>query len=70
MDQISAEFLRSRRLELGKSVEQVAAEVGRSVNAVFTWESGRYVPATDSLPSLARSLECDLADLYEKRALA
>ena len=58
-------LLRSRRLELGQRLEDVASRAGVDVAGLSRAENGKKVPAPETLAALAGALELPLADLYE-----
>ena len=63
-DQLSY-LLRTRRLELGQRLEDVASRAGVDVAGLSRAENGKKVPAPETLAALASALELPLADLYE-----
>lgn len=56
--------LRPRRKAAGMTLQDVAAAMGCSINAVALWERGGSLPTVDKLPQLARLLGCSVDDLY------
>lgn len=58
--------LRTRRKELGYSMQVVADEAGLSVGFISQVERGLTAPSLGSLASLARVLELKLSDLLEQ----
>jgi transcriptional regulator with XRE-family HTH domain len=48
--------LRSQREKSGLTVEEVAAQIGVSVNAVYYWENGERQPKISDLPTIAEVL--------------
>lgn len=61
-------LLRSRRLATGKRIELVALEVGRSVESIRAYESGRAAPPIVVATALADSLDTDLDALLTEVA--
>jgi transcriptional regulator with XRE-family HTH domain len=54
-----SEFLRARRLELGRTQQQVADACGVTATAITWFEKGRRRPRLDLVPVLADVLEVD-----------
>jgi transcriptional regulator with XRE-family HTH domain len=49
--------IRSRRKELGMSLNKLAAQIGMSTyNAISRWESGKTLPSMDSIIHLLQAL--------------
>lgn len=57
--------LRSRRKAAGLTLEEVAAAVGCTLQAVACWERGATLPTADRLPAIARALGCSIDELYK-----
>lgn len=57
------EIIRTRRMELGLTQEQLAGRLGVSAPAVNKWERGNSYPDITLLPVLARTLGVDLNTL-------
>lgn len=49
--------IRSLREKAGKTVEQVAEEIGVSGKTVYNWEAGLRQPPLDYLPALATAFK-------------
>lgn len=56
--------IRVRRKAAGMTLEDLAAAVGCTLQAVSCWERGQTLPTADRLPQLARALGCSIDDLY------
>ena len=56
--------IRARRKAAGMTLEDLAAAVGCTLQAVSCWERGQTLPTADRLPQLARALGCSIDDLY------
>lgn len=56
--------IRPRRRAAGMTLEDLAAAVGCSLQAVSCWERGQTMPTADRLPQLARALGCTIDELY------
>lgn len=58
------EIIRSKRLALGWTQEQIADKLGVSGTAVSKWERGAAAPDISLLPTIARLLQTDLNELF------
>ncbi|HLZ39066.1 MAG TPA: helix-turn-helix transcriptional regulator [Mycobacteriales bacterium] len=58
-------LLRAQRESLGKSVEQLALDVGRSASAIHKYQSDAITPSSRTLGALAAALGCSVADFYD-----
>lgn len=58
------EIIRSKRLALGLTQEQIADKLGVSGTAVSKWERGAAAPDISLLPAIARLLQTDLNELF------
>lgn len=56
--------LKALRTARGLRPEHVACRVGRSVFAVYRWESGAVTPPTAMLAALADALDCGTDDFF------
>lgn len=63
--QFSGPRLKKVRLRVGKPLEQVALDIGRSAYSVQEYERGRVVPPSSVLPLLADALGCAVDDLFD-----
>lgn len=54
----------SRRKELGLTQQELADRLYVSVKTISKWETNRGNPEIDILPSLAKALQMDIADLF------
>ncbi len=61
--------LRSRRLELGKSQEEVSAAIGKSPSYMYQVERGRAIPSAEVLIELSRIYCEDPAEYLSARAM-
>jgi SOS-response transcriptional repressor LexA len=61
--------LRNRRLELGKSQEEVSAAIGKSPSYMYQVERGRAIPSAEVLIELSRIYREDPADYLSARAM-
>lgn len=57
--------IRARRKAAGMTLEDLAAAVGCTLQAVSCWERGQTLPTADRLPQLAAALGCSIDDLYK-----
>lgn len=58
--------IRPRRRAAGMTLEELAAEVGCTLQAVSCWERGQTLPTADRLPQLAKALGCTIDDLFRE----
>lgn len=56
--------IRERRLRLGISQTELAAEVRVNQTAISQWERGVVTPSLDNAKRLADALGCTIDDLY------
>ncbi|MHB8488781.1 MAG: helix-turn-helix transcriptional regulator [Candidatus Dormibacteria bacterium] len=66
MGTFSPARLRARREALGITRDQLGRRVGRTLQTVGYWETGRARPRVHTLHVVARALKCDPADLCER----
>ena len=59
-------YIRKRREALGKTLQQIADEVGVTFGAISQYESGLTMPGADKLPKLAQALGCTIDELYRE----
>lgn len=64
-----AEHLRNRRLELGKSQEEVSAAIGKSPSYIYQVERGRAIPSAEVLIELSRIYREDPQDYLAARSI-
>jgi transcriptional regulator with XRE-family HTH domain len=57
--------LRSERVRVGKSAEQMAADLGISKHAIHNWECGRSIPRIDDAKMLADYFGCPIDRLID-----
>ena len=62
--------IRLRRRAAGMTLEELAAEVGCTLQAVSCWERGQTLPTADRLPQLAKVLGCSIDDLFREETAA
>lgn len=58
--------IRARRKAAGMTLEELAAAVGCTLQAVGCWERGQTLPTADRLPAIAAALGCSIDDLYRE----
>lgn len=58
--------IRPRRKAAGMTMEDLAAAVGCTLQAVGCWERGETLPTADRLPEIARALGCTIDDLFQE----
>ena len=59
-----AEQVRSLRRAKGLTQDQLAAEIGRTTEAVSNIERGKSLPAIDTLIAISRALDIPVRDLF------
>lgn len=65
MKALDLDFIKTRRLELKKSLKEVANSLGMTNASVYTkYESGVYAFKADQLPLLAEVLECEISNFF------
>lgn len=57
-----------RRKALGLTQAQLAEKIGVARSAVAMWETGAGNPRFQTLPALAKALECTMDELLEAEA--
>ena len=57
--------IRARRKAMKLSLEELAAAVGCTLQAVSAWERGLTLPTADRLPEIAAALGCTIDELYQ-----
>ena len=62
-------YLRNRRLELGKSQEEVSSEIGKSPSYMYQVERGRAIPSAEVLLELSRIYREDPSDYLAARTI-
>lgn len=65
MQRFSPSRLRSARLAAGVRPEYAAVALGRSVETIRVWESGRVTPNADQLATLAALYDVQPGAFYE-----
>ena len=55
--------LKEMRKQAGLTAKDVAMAMGVTIQNVFNWESGAYLPPTKRLPELASLYGCTVDDL-------
>lgn len=57
-------YIKRKRERLGKTMQQLADEVGVTLGAISQYERGLCMPGADKLPELAFALGCTIDDLF------
>lgn len=57
-------YIKAKRERVGKTQQQIADELGVTLDTISKYENGRNLPGADKLPALARALGCTIDDLY------
>ena len=58
--------IKEKRMSLNMTQGDLAARINVSRTTVAMWETGAAMPRADKLPELAKILECDVSDLFDK----
>lgn len=58
--------IKELREETGISQQKLAERVGATQQAVGKWEQGICMPRAEKLPEIAKVLECEISDLFDK----
>ena len=61
------ERIREARKRKGLSQEQLGEKLGLSFQAVSTWETGKFIPDSEHLPTLAKVLDLSLDGLFAEK---
>lgn len=59
--------IREARKRKGLSQEQLGEKLGLSFQAVSTWETGKFIPDSEHLPTLAKVLDLSLDGLFAEK---
>ena len=62
-------IIKTRRLELGLSQENLAKQLGVKRVTVSQWEAGRNTPKTKMLQEIAKALKCSTDDLLKQEPI-
>lgn len=57
-------YIRGKRERIGKTQQQIADEIGVTLDTISKYENGRNLPGADKLPALARALGCTIDALF------
>ena len=60
------DIIKSKRLALGLSQENLANQLGVKRTTVSQWEAGRNTPKTKMLQEIAKALKCSTDDLLKQ----
>ena len=63
------DIIKSKRLALGLSQENLAKQLGVKRITVTQWEAGRNTPKTKMLQEIAKALKCSTDDLLRQEAI-
>lgn len=65
MRYLNLQFIKNRRIELGKSQQELAESLGmKNASTYLKYENGTYLFKAEQLPVLAKSLECKITDFF------
>mgnify|MGYP003290528925 CR=1 FL=1 len=59
--------IREIRKEKGITQERLSKALNIRQSTVAMWENGTNMPRADKLPELAKTLGCDVSDLFETK---
>ena len=59
------DIIKTRRLSLGMSQEDLAKRLGVKRTTVSQWEAGRNTPRTKMLQNIAEALKCSVRELLK-----
>ena len=59
-------YIKRKCEQLGKTMQQIADEIGVTLGAVSQYESGLCMPSADKLRKLAKALHCTIDDLFRE----
>lgn len=54
------------RLSRNMTQDALAEQLGVTRSTIAMWETGKAMPRADKLPELAKILDCEVSDLFEK----
>lgn len=57
-------YIKAKRERVGKTQQQIADELGVTLDTISKYENGRNLPGADKLPALAHALGCTIDALY------
>ena len=66
---IMKDIIKSKRLALGLSQENLAKQLGVKRITVTQWEAGRNTPKTKMLQEIAKALKCSTDDLLKQEPI-
>jgi transcriptional regulator with XRE-family HTH domain len=65
MKQINLDFIRTKRQQLGISMQKMAQHLGfKNASTYLKYEKGLYTFKAEHLPVLAEVLKCELQDFF------
>lgn len=67
MNYVNLQFIKNRRIELGKSQQELAESLGlKNASTYLKYENGTYLFRAEQLPVLAKALECKITDFFKQ----
>lgn len=66
MKKLNERKIKEFRKRLNMTQQKLAEEIGVTAESVCQYESGKRSPSVDKLPLLAKALECEITDFFEK----
>jgi len=65
MDILNLQYIKARRMELHKTLQEVADSLGiKNASTYMKYENGTYAFKAEQLPKLAKALECEITDFF------
>lgn len=65
MQELNLEFIKKRRLELKKTMQEMADYMGmKNASTYLKYENGDYAFKAEQLPKLAKALKCRITDFF------
>lgn len=65
MKQLNLDYIKSRRVELGLSLQEVANKLGfKNASTYLKYENGNYSFKAEMLPVLANILKCEIENFF------
>lgn len=66
MQVLNLDYIKNRRLELGKTMQEMADNMGmKNASTYLKYENGTYAFKAEQLPALAKSLKCKITDFFK-----
>lgn len=67
MESLDLLYIKNRRVELGKTLQDMANALGmKNASTYMKYENGTYAFKAEQLPTLAKSLNCNIIDFFNR----